>query len=212
MQGLVQIDAHETLIASNLIIMLRKCQMIQNLDTIIQYKQQDHHATNSDGYEGKVSVTAILDTACSTTALNKGQEEVLLYFRNKGNESSSDEPSSVVATILSEPSAASSSVTSSVSTGKLPRNVSFSFSAIDFPPPVEKILLISPQHGHTYPLMFSTTPKTGRETVRVNERHFMASARATACGVVTMMEDKRECTGARCSRRDRCSSDVPMRI
>lgn len=35
MQGLVRIDAHETLIASNLITMLRKGHMVQNLDTII---------------------------------------------------------------------------------------------------------------------------------------------------------------------------------
>jgi hypothetical protein len=38
----------------------------------------------------------------------------------------------------------------------------------------------------------------------------MASNNATACGVVTMTEDKRECTGARCSMSDMCSSDVPI--
>jgi hypothetical protein len=57
--------------------------------------------------------------------------------------------------------------------------------------------------------MFSISPKTGSATARVNERHFMASSSATACGVVTMTADNRECTGARCSRSDKCSSDVP---
>jgi len=86
----------------------------------------------------------------------------------------------------------------------------FSFFAMDCPPPVENTLLISPQHGHAYPLMFSITPKRGRETVRVNETHFIASRSATACGVVTTIPDKRERTGDRCSISEMCSSEVPV--
>lgn len=107
-------------------------------------------------------------------------------------------------------SAASSNVTSSVSMGNVPRRGIFSFFAIDSPPPVENTLLISPQHGHAYPLMFSITPKRGRETVRANEIHFIASRSATACGVVTTIPDKRECTGDRCSISEICSSEVPI--
>ena len=86
----------------------------------------------------------------------------------------------------------------------------FSLFAIDSPPPVENTLLISPQHGHAYPLMFSMTPKSGRETVRAKEIHFIASKSATACGVVTTIPDKRGCTGDRCSISEMCSSDVPI--
>lgn len=99
--------------------------------------------------------------------------------------------------------------TSSVSTGSVPKNRSSSLRAISAPPPVENTLLISPQQGHTYPLMFSIRPSTGRLTARVNDRHFIASIRATACGVVTITAESRECTPARCSMRERCSSDVP---
>lgn len=107
-------------------------------------------------------------------------------------------------------SAASSNVTNSVSMGNVPRKGMFSLLAIDSPPPVENTLLISPQHGHAYPLMFSITPKSGRETVRANETHFNASKSATACGVVTTTPDKRECAGDRCSISEMCSSEVPV--
>ena len=70
-------------------------------------------------------------------------------------------------------------------------------------------MLISPQQGHTYPLMFSTSPSTGSAVARVNERHFIASSSATACGVVTITAEMRACTGAMCSMSERCSSDVP---
>lgn len=49
----------------------------------------------------------------------------------------------------------------------------------------------------------------GRDVARVKETHLMASDRATACGVVTMMEVRFPVYGVRCSRRERCSSDVP---
>lgn len=40
----------------------------------------------------------------------------------------------------------------------------------------------------------------------------MASMRATACGVVTITAERRGWTGARCSMRERCSSDVPVGV
>lgn len=106
---------------------------------------------------------------------------------------------------------ASSKSTSSVSMGRAPRNVNPSRLHISSPPPVENTLLISPQQGHTYPDMFSIRPMTGRLTVRVKDRHLPMSVRATTCGVVTSTEESRSCTGARCSNRDRCSSEVPVR-
>jgi hypothetical protein len=139
---------------------------------------------------------------------NNPADGVRVYFCKRLN----DEASPSDATPAGDSTSPTSNrETSSVSTGRLPRNVNFSLRAISAPPPVEKTLLISPQHGQTYPLMFSINPVIGRFTARANDKHFMASIRATACGVVTMMADKRECTGAMCSSRERCSSEVPVK-
>ena len=59
--------------------------------------------------------------------------------------------------------------------------------------------------------MRALDPSTGKPTARVNDRHFIASSSATACGVVTITADSLACTGAMCSISDRCSSDVPGR-
>ena len=151
--------------------------------------------------------TESLDRMFSTTGPKSFADDVLLYRRRSLNPSCS--PSSLGLSSSCSVSAASSNVTSSVSMGNVPRKGIFSLFAIDSPPPVENTLLISPQHGHAYPLMFSITPKSGRETVRVNETHFIASRSATACGVVTTIPDRRECTGDRCSINEMCSSEVP---
>lgn len=135
----------------------------------------------------------------STISLNSLADGVWLY-----------RPS--IANVPSPSCPPSNTDTSSVSTGSVPKNRSSSLRAISAPPPVENTLLISPQQGHTYPLMFSIRPSTGRLTARVNDRHFIASIRATACGVVTITAESRECTPARCSIRERCSSDVPAGV
>lgn len=153
-----------------------------------------------------VSLSLSVRTISSTILANKGAVDVCWYRRSNSNDWVSAALSDSAAGAVS---AASRSVTRSVSTGRLPRNLSPSRRAISCPPPVEKTLLISPQHGQMYPLMFSIRPITGSETARVKERHFMASSSATAWGVVTMTADRREATGAICSISERCSSEVP---
>lgn len=135
-------------------------------------------------------------------------DDVFLYRQRSLNPSCISSP--IVLSSSCSVSVESRSVTSSVSMGNVPRKATSSLFAKDSPPPVENTLLISPQHGHAYPLMFSITPKRGRETVRVKETHFIASRSATACGVVTTIPDKRERTGDRCSISEMCSSEVPV--
>jgi hypothetical protein len=59
--------------------------------------------------------------------------------------------------------------------------------------------------------MFSITPNTGTFTALVNDKHFMASINATACGVVTITAEIRDRAGLACSMSEMCSSDVPVR-
>ena len=148
------------------------------------------------------------DKTFSTIEPKSFADDVALYRPRSLNPSCTSSPVGLSSSC--SVSAASSNVTSSVSMGNVPRKGMFSLLAIDSPPPVENTLLISPQHGHAYPLMFSITPKSGKETVRANEMHFIASRSATACGVVTTMPDNRECTGDRCSISEMCSSEVPV--
>ena len=144
----------------------------------------------------------------STIGPKSFEDDVVLYRPRSLNSSCTSFPAGLSSSC--SVSAASSNVTSSVSMGNVPRKGMFSLLAIDSPPPVENTLLISPQHGHAYPLMFSITPKSGRATVLANEAHFMASRSATACGVVTTIADSRECIGDRCSISEMCSSEVPV--
>ncbi|KAI0296219.1 hypothetical protein BC826DRAFT_247886 [Russula brevipes] len=61
--------------------------------------------------------------------------------------------------------------------------------------------LTSPQHGHTYPLLFITRmPSTGTFTARVNGSHFTVSIRAN--GLRRRDDDGRQAwTGAMCPKQ-----------
>ena len=54
------------------------------------------------------------------------------------------------------------------------------------PPPWPKRSVRWRQWGHTKPLMFSTTPRTGVASFRQKVMHLRTSAMATSWGVVTM--------------------------
>ena len=64
------------------------------------------------------------------------------------------------------------------------KGTSFSL-AIAFPPSLEKILLISIQHGHIYPAIFSITPTTLVCVLTQKFNSFQASLVEIACGMVT---------------------------
>jgi hypothetical protein len=111
---------------------------------------------------------------------------------------------------------ASSNPTKIVSIGTLPKNPIPFALAIFSPPPLPKQSDISPQHGHTYPDIFSTRPITGNASLRVKDSDLTVSFRAVVCGVVIRMEDGvvglEEVgvnRGWRWVIRDMCSSDVP---
>src|SRR5687768_4311293 len=89
--------------------------------------------------------------------------------------------------------------------GIVPRNGTPYRSAVDRPPPCEKIWCSEPQSGHTNVPMFSTIPITRAPTLSNMRRPFRASMSAMSCGVVTMIAPSRGTAWVRV----RCASPVP---
>ncbi len=91
-------------------------------------------------------------------------------------------------------------VTTSGSIGIVPRKGTRISAAMFRPPSAPKISYRSLHLGQTKPLMFSTTPSTGRLTCRQKLMHRRTSCTATSWGVVTTMAPSAfsmSCTTAR---------------